>query len=242
MDPCPVPAVRPLRDRSWGMLAQSIGWATAARGADLGGAARHLLRRSARPPRYHRRPRLAAIVGGCVGASTPAGARLAGLAPTGTMPHSLVLILATPWRPLRHPIATWAGRPRIVPVDTFKDEAESAPGRPRPRRPAVRHPPRYASERGRVTPDLVHEIRARSTRQVRPRQDRRSGWAHPGADPSSRRPARQSTRTRSARSSVAPRRSTPPATSRRSTGAPIAKRGRIPGLTDSPAAWSVRSR
>ena len=35
----------------------------------------------------------AAIVGGCVGASTPAGARLAGLSPTGTMPHSLVLVL-----------------------------------------------------------------------------------------------------------------------------------------------------
>ena len=34
----------------------------------------------------------AAIVGGCVGASTPAGARLAGLRPTGTMPHSLVLM------------------------------------------------------------------------------------------------------------------------------------------------------
>ncbi len=69
----------------------------------------------------------AAIVGGCVGASTPAGARLAGLAPTGTMPHSLVLVIGDTVRAAeafdRH---VAADVPRIVLVDTFKDEAEES--------------------------------------------------------------------------------------------------------------------
>ena len=34
----------------------------------------------------------ASVVGGCIGVSTPAGARMAGLAPTGTMAHALILI------------------------------------------------------------------------------------------------------------------------------------------------------
>src|SRR6185369_13412811 len=77
-----------------GMLAQSTGWATAARECvDVAGpspvisfGARHV------HPDITDVLDYAAIVGGCVGASTPAGARLAGLNPTGTMPHSLVLI------------------------------------------------------------------------------------------------------------------------------------------------------
>ena len=105
----------------------------------------------------------AAIVGGCVGASTPAGARLAGLNPTGTMPHSLVLIFGDTVRAAeafdRH---MPPDVPRIVLVDTFKDEAEEAL--------RVAHAlgdKLYGirldtpSERGRVTADLVHEVRAR---------------------------------------------------------------------------------
>ena len=69
----------------------------------------------------------AAIVGGCVGASTPAGARLAGLAPTGTMPHSLVLIFGdTVDAALAFDRHVEPDVPRIVLVDTFKDEAEEA--------------------------------------------------------------------------------------------------------------------
>ena len=105
----------------------------------------------------------AAIVGGCVGASTPAGARLAGLAPTGTMPHSLVLIFGdTVEAALAFDRHIGPDVPRIVLVDTFKDEAEEA------LRVAHALGDRLygvrldtPSERGRVTAELVHEVRAR---------------------------------------------------------------------------------
>ena len=122
-------------------------------------------------------------------------------------------------------------------VDTFKDEAEEA------LRVAHALGDRLygirldtPSERGRVTAELVHEVRARLDQAgFQHVKIIVSGGLNPGADrATSRRPARRSIRTRSARTSAAPRRSTSPATSRRSTGKPIAKRGRIPGLTDSP--------
>jgi nicotinate phosphoribosyltransferase len=148
-----------------GMLAQSTGWATAARECVEAASPQPVISFGAR----HVHPDItdvldyAAIVGGCVGASTPAGARLAGLAPTGTMPHSLVLIFGDTGaaaeafdRDLGPDV------PRIVLVDTFKDEAEEA------LRVAHALGDRLygirldtPSERGRVTPDLVHEIRAR---------------------------------------------------------------------------------
>jgi nicotinate phosphoribosyltransferase len=148
-----------------GMLAQSTGWATAAREVVEAAAPQPVISFGAR----HVHPDItdvldyAAIVGGCVGASTPAGARLAGLAPTGTMPHSLVLIFGDTVaaaqafdRDLEPDV------PRIVLVDTFKDEAEET------LRVAHALGDRLygirldtPSERGRVTPDLVHEIRAR---------------------------------------------------------------------------------
>src|SRR5450759_1771389 len=105
----------------------------------------------------------AAIMGGCVGASTPAGARLAGLSPTGTMPHSLVLVFGDTVRAAEaFDRDLEADVSRIVLVDTFKDEAEEAL--------RVAHSlgdKLYGirldtpSERGRVTADLVKEIRAR---------------------------------------------------------------------------------
>jgi nicotinate phosphoribosyltransferase len=148
-----------------GMLAQSTGWATAARECVAAAAPQPVISFGAR----HVHPDItdvldyAAIVGGCVGASTPAGARLAGLAPTGTMPHSLVLIFGDTVaaaqafdRDLEPDV------PRIVLVDTFKDEAEEA------LRVAHALGDRLygirldtPSERGRVTPDLVREVRAR---------------------------------------------------------------------------------
>jgi nicotinate phosphoribosyltransferase len=148
-----------------GMLAQSTGWATAARECVDAAAPAPVISFGAR----HVHPDItdvldyAAIVGGCVGASTPAGARLAGLAPTGTMPHSLVLIFGDTVR-----AAEAFDRdldpdvPRIVLIDTFKDEAEEA------LRVAHALGDRLygvrldtPSERGRVTADLVHEVRAR---------------------------------------------------------------------------------
>ncbi len=148
-----------------GMMAQSTGWATAARECVEAAAPEPVISFGAR----HVHPDItdtldyAAIVGGCVGASTPAGARLAGLNPTGTMPHSLVLIFGDTVKAAeafdRH-----LGKdvPRIVLVDTFHDEAEESL--------RVAHAlgdKLYGvrldtpSERGRVTADLVLEVRAR---------------------------------------------------------------------------------
>jgi nicotinate phosphoribosyltransferase len=148
-----------------GMMAQSTGWATAARQCVDAAAPDPVVSFGAR----HVHPDItdvldyAAIVGGCVGASTPAGARLAGLSPTGTMPHSLVLIFGDTVR-----AAEAFDRdmppdvPRIVLVDTFKDEAEES------LRVAHALGDRLygirldtPSERGRVTADLVKEVRAR---------------------------------------------------------------------------------
>ena len=148
-----------------GMLAQSTGWATAARTCVEVAAPDPVISFGAR----HIHPDItdvldyAAIVGGCVGASTPAGARLAGLAPTGTMPHSLVLIFGdTVEAALAFDRHVPPDVPRIVLVDTFKDEAEEA------LRVAHALGDRLygvrldtPSERGRVTADLVHEVRAR---------------------------------------------------------------------------------
>jgi nicotinate phosphoribosyltransferase len=148
-----------------GMLAQSTGWATAARECVDAAAPQPVISFGAR----HVHPDItdvldyAAIVGGCVGASTPAGARLAGLNPTGTMPHSLVLIIGDTVEAAKaFDRDLEADVPRIVLVDTFKDEAEEA------LRVAHALGDRLygirldtPSERGRVTPDLVHEVRAR---------------------------------------------------------------------------------
>jgi nicotinate phosphoribosyltransferase len=105
----------------------------------------------------------ASVVGGCIGASTPAGARLAGLSPTGTMPHALILIFGDTVRAVeafdRH---IEPDVPRIALVDTFKDEAEESV------RVADALGDRLwgvrldtPAERGRVTADLVKEVRAR---------------------------------------------------------------------------------
>jgi nicotinate phosphoribosyltransferase len=148
-----------------GILSQSTGWATAARRivdlADpipvIGFGARHVHPSVADQMDY------ASVVGGCIGASTPAGARLAGLAPTGTMPHALIQIFGDTVRALeafdRH---IDPEVPRIALVDTFKDEAEES------LRVADALGERLwgvrldtPSERGRVTADLVKEVRAR---------------------------------------------------------------------------------
>lgn len=148
-----------------GMLAQSTGWAMAARECVVAANPAPVISFGARHVHPHITDTLdyAAIVGGCVGASTPAGARLAGLSPTGTMPHSLVLVVGDTVRAAeafdRH---VAPDVPRIVLVDTFKDEAEEA------LRVAEALGERLygvrldtPSERGRVTAELVSEVRAR---------------------------------------------------------------------------------
>jgi len=69
----------------------------------------------------------AAIVGGCTGCSSIVGARLAGIEPTGTMPHALIIVIGdTVKATLAFDKHMPAGVPRISLVDTFKDEAEES--------------------------------------------------------------------------------------------------------------------
>jgi len=222
-----------------GMMAQSTGWATAARACVEAAAPDPVISFGAR----HVHPAItdaldyAAIVGGCVGASTPAGARLAGLRPTGTMPHSLVLIFGDTVRAAEAFDRTLGPDvPRIVLVDTFKDEAEEA------LRVAHALGDRLygirldtPSERGRVTADLVLEVRARLDQ---------AGFGHVriivsgGLDPDRIRHFKEagaavdSFAVGSYISGAAPIDFT--GDLKEIEGKPIAKRGRIPGVTPSP--------
>jgi nicotinate phosphoribosyltransferase len=222
-----------------GILAQSTGWATAARECVDAAAPEPIVSFGAR----HVHPDVtdnldyAAIVGGCVGASTPAGARLAGLSPTGTMPHSMVLIFGDTVRAaLAFDKHMPPDVPRIILVDTFRDEAEES------LRVAEALGDRLygirldtPSERGRVTPELVREVRARLDQ---------AGYGHVkiivsgGFDP---------TRIAFFKDAQAPVDSFAVGSYisgarpidftgdlKEIDGKPIAKRGRIPGLTESP--------
>ena len=208
-----------------GMMAQSTGWATAARATVEAAAPAPVISFGAR----HVHPDVtdnldyAAIVGGCVGASTPAGARLAGLRPTGTMPHSLVLIFGDTVKAAEAFDRDLAPDvPRIVLVDTFKDEAEEA------LRVAHALGDRLygirldtPSERGRVTVDLVRRSAPAWTwRASTTSASSSAGGSTRSGSATSRSRRRRSTRTPWAPTSAAPAPSTSRATSRRSTGGP----------------------
>ncbi|MCS7286176.1 MAG: nicotinate phosphoribosyltransferase [Anaerolineae bacterium] len=148
-----------------GILAHESGWATAARECVKAAGDIPVISFGARHvhPEVAARMEYAAIVGGCAGCATTAGAKLAGIKPSGTMPHAMILIFNDTVKAIeafdRH---MPPDVPRIALVDTFKDEAEEslrvarALGR---KLWGVRldTPP----ERGRVTPELVKEVRAR---------------------------------------------------------------------------------
>ena len=148
-----------------GMLASASGWATAARACrDAAGdkpifafGARHV--HPAVAPVMER----AAVVGGAQSCSCILGAKLLGREPTGTVPHAAVLIVGdTVETALLYDRTMPPDSPRIILVDTFKDEAEetlrvaAALG---DRLLAVRLD--TPGERGGVTPGLVAEVRAR---------------------------------------------------------------------------------
>jgi len=148
-----------------GILAHCSGWATAARECVEAAQGIPVVSFGAR----HVHPSVvgimdySAIIGGCVGCSSIAGAKLAGIEPSGTIPHALILIMGdTAKATLAFDRYMPAGVPRVSLVDTFKDETEEsilvakALGE---KLNAVRldTPP----ERGRVTPALVKEVRAR---------------------------------------------------------------------------------
>jgi nicotinate phosphoribosyltransferase len=222
-----------------GILSQSTGWATAARRVVeaaaptpvIGFGARHVHPSVADQMDY------ASVIGGCVGASTPAGARMAGLAPTGTMPHALILIFGDTVRAAeafdRH---IDPDVPRVVLVDTFKDEAEES------LRVADALGDRLwgvrldtPAERGRVTAALVKEVRARLDQAGHPNVkivvsggldvERIAYFKEAGAPV-------DSFAVGSAISDASPIDFT--GDLKEIDGRPIAKRGRIPGRTENP--------
>jgi nicotinate phosphoribosyltransferase len=149
-----------------GMLASCSGWATAAREVVDAAAGTRVISFGARHVHPLIGPTMerAAVIGGCVGAATPGGARLGGLAaPSGTMPHAMILIFGDTVRAAKAFDAHMSEDVlRIVLVDTFKDEAEEALRVAEALGERLRgvrlDTPR---ERGRVTVDLVKEVRAR---------------------------------------------------------------------------------
>ncbi len=112
-----------------GIMAHCSGWATAARQCVEAAGDIPVISFGVR----HVHPQVAgfmdysAIVGGCVGCSSTTGARLAGINPSGTMPHAMILIFGDTveatvafdkYMPLQIP--------RISLVDTFIDEDEES--------------------------------------------------------------------------------------------------------------------
>jgi nicotinate phosphoribosyltransferase len=148
-----------------GTLAHGSGWATAARECVnvaggipvIGFGARHV------HPSVSGKMDYAAVVGGCAGCSSIDGARLAGIEPSGTMPHALILIVGdTVKATLLFDKHMPPEIPRVSLVDTFKDEAEESlrvAGALREKLQAVRLD--TPGERGGVTIELVKEVRAR---------------------------------------------------------------------------------
>jgi nicotinate phosphoribosyltransferase len=148
-----------------GILAHCSGWATAAREcANAAGdipvisfGARHVHPSVAGTMDY------AAVAGGCQGCSSIVGAKLAGIEPAGTIPHALIIVMGDT---VKATLAFDKHMPpevaRVSLVDTFKDEAEESI------RVAEALKDSLASvrldtpgERGGVTVDLVKETRAR---------------------------------------------------------------------------------
>jgi nicotinate phosphoribosyltransferase len=148
-----------------GILAHCSGWATAARECVDAAAGIPVISFGAR----HVHPSVAgvmdysAVIGGCQGCSSIAGARLAGIEPSGTMPHALIIVIGdTVKATLAFDKHMPPEMPRVSLVDTFKDEAEESLLVARAlgdRLNSVRLD--TPAERGQVTVDLVKEVRAR---------------------------------------------------------------------------------
>jgi nicotinate phosphoribosyltransferase len=148
-----------------GMLASASGWATAARRCKALAGDRKVFCFGARHVHPSVAPVMerAAIVGGADGCSCILGAKLAGINPTGTVPHAVILIVGdTVDVALAYDRVMPQEDPRIVLVDTFKDEAEETlrvAHALKDKLTGVRLD--TPGERGGVTSGLVREIRAR---------------------------------------------------------------------------------
>jgi nicotinate phosphoribosyltransferase len=149
-----------------GMLASASGWATAARECVEAAGGKPVLSFGARhvhPAIASVMERTAVVAGGCQGASCILGAKLAGVEPRGTIPHAAIIIVGDTLEIAEtYDRILPEGEPRIILVDTFKDEAEET------LRVAKSLGKRLGGirldtpgERGGVTADLVREIRWR---------------------------------------------------------------------------------
>jgi nicotinate phosphoribosyltransferase len=147
-----------------GILSHCSGWATAARECVDAAQGIPVVSFGAR----HVHPSVvgimeySAIVGGCAGCASTAGAKLAGIQPTGTIPHALIIIIdSTAKATLAFDRHMPPEVPRIALVDTFEDEVRESVAVAKALRGKL-HGVRLdtPSERGRVTADLVKEVRA----------------------------------------------------------------------------------
>jgi nicotinate phosphoribosyltransferase len=147
-----------------GILAHCSGWATAARECVAAARGIPVISFGAR----HVHPSVAgvmdyaAMVGGCAGCSSIAGAKLVGIEAAGTMPHALIIVMGdTVKATIAFDKHMPSGVPRISLVDTFKDEAEESlrvAQTLREKLDSVRLD--TPGERGGVTVDLIKEVRA----------------------------------------------------------------------------------
>jgi nicotinate phosphoribosyltransferase len=228
-----------------GMLAHQSGWATAARRCVEAAQGIPVVSFGARHvhPRVSSRLEYATIVGGFAGCATPAGARLGDVSPTGTIPHAMILVFGDTVEATkafdRH-IAPEVNR--VALVDTFKDEAEES------LRVATALGDKLwgvrldtPGERGRVTPDLVKEVRARLDQ---------AGYEHVrivvsgGIDAERIRLFVENGAPVDAFGVGSAVSSAPPidftADIKAIEGKPVAKRGRIPGVTDNPRLHRIK--
>jgi len=147
-----------------GILSHCSGWATAARECVDAAQGIPVISFGAR----HVHPSVvgimeySAMVGGCTGCASTAGARLAGIEPTGTIPHALIIIMGST---AKATLAFDKHMPREVPrialVDTFEDEVRESVAVAKALRGKLQGVRLDTpSERGRVTADLVKEVRA----------------------------------------------------------------------------------
>lgn len=148
-----------------GILAQSSGWATATRRVVQAARGKPVIVFGARHVHPAVAPVLerAALAAGASGAACILGAKLYGQAPVGTVPHALILIMGDTVEAARaYHRHVGPGAPRIILVDTYKDEAEESL-RVSQALGEVLDGVRLDTpgERGGVTPDLVAEVRAR---------------------------------------------------------------------------------
>ena len=148
-----------------GMLSSGTGWASAAAECVEAAAGLPVICFGARHvhPDVSARMEYAAMVGGCSGCATTAGASILGRQPSGTLPHALILVMGDTLDAMsafdRHvPDEV----PRIALVDTFLDEPEESVRVARAMGDRLRGVRLDTpAELGGVTAELVNEVRAR---------------------------------------------------------------------------------